>query len=101
MSKLAEALPMDAVELRMKNAIQEGQATSVRSALPQGITIERSWKNVLGCRLAKNRQWMEKTSEEKNKDVFTGLGLQRFQERGILIRCPAKLLGDHRTIRRE
>jgi len=77
MSKLAEALHMDAVELRMKNAIQEGQPTSVRSALPQGITIEKVMEE---CALAagwqKSGNGWKKPAEDKNKseDVFTGLG---------------------------
>jgi len=40
MNKLAEALKMDPVELRMLNAIQEGQPTATRTALPKGISIE-------------------------------------------------------------
>jgi CO/xanthine dehydrogenase Mo-binding subunit len=41
MNKLAEAIGMDPVELRMRNVIQEGQESLTGSALPKGITIEK------------------------------------------------------------
>ncbi|HHX08083.1 MAG TPA: xanthine dehydrogenase family protein [Chloroflexi bacterium] len=53
-SKLAEALQLDPVELRMKNLFKEGSILSMGSALPEGVTIrpvvercaqEAGWKN--------------------------------------------------------
>jgi len=41
MNKLAESLRIDAVEIRLRNAIKEGQPTSVGSPLPKGISIEK------------------------------------------------------------
>ncbi len=38
-SKLAEALEMDPVELRMKNLFKEGSKISMGSVLPKGVTI--------------------------------------------------------------
>lgn len=39
MDKLAEALGMDAVELRMRNLLQEGDLLSVGTPLPKGVSI--------------------------------------------------------------
>lgn len=39
MDKLAEALGMDAVELRMRNLLQEGSLLSVGTPLPTGVSI--------------------------------------------------------------
>lgn len=41
MSKLAEVLGMDPVELRMKNVLGEGDLTSVSTPLPPGVTMDR------------------------------------------------------------
>jgi len=40
MNKLAEALNLDPVEIRMLNAIQEGEALAVGTPLPEGISIK-------------------------------------------------------------
>ncbi len=39
MNKLAEKLGMDAVELRLKNALREGSLLTVQTAVPQGVSI--------------------------------------------------------------
>ncbi|GAB4528005.1 MAG: selenium-dependent xanthine dehydrogenase [Anaerolineales bacterium] len=39
MNKLAEALGMDAVEIRMRNALREGALLSVGTPLPKGVSI--------------------------------------------------------------
>src|SRR5574341_1743421 len=41
MNKLAEALGMDPVELRLKNILRDGALTSVGTPLPQGVTIRQ------------------------------------------------------------
>lgn len=41
MNKLAEALQMDAVELRMKNVINDSSLLSVGTKPPKGVTIDR------------------------------------------------------------
>ncbi len=77
MNKLAEALHIDAVELRMRNAIQEGQPTAVRTALPKGISIEKVMQE---CALAAG--WKKTTDgwkkqEQKiaaDSDIIIGLG---------------------------
>jgi CO/xanthine dehydrogenase Mo-binding subunit len=39
MNRLAEALGMDPVELRMKNALKDGSITSVGSPIPDGVSL--------------------------------------------------------------
>lgn len=41
MNKLAEALGMDPVELRLKNVLRDGSITVVGSPLPPGVTLDR------------------------------------------------------------
>ena len=41
-SRLAEALNIDPVELRMRNLFREGSLLSVRSPLPEGVTIRET-----------------------------------------------------------
>lgn len=40
MNKLAEALGMDPIEIRMRNVLKEGALLSVESALPKGISLK-------------------------------------------------------------
>lgn len=48
MNKLAEKLGIDRVELRMRNLIKEGDATSLQSPLPAGITIKQAVETCAG-----------------------------------------------------
>ena len=78
LNKMAEAIGMDPVELRLRNTIKEGQPTSVRSPLPKGITIDKviekcaeesGWK--------KNKStWkrLEKTAGAPEKHKLRGIG---------------------------
>ena len=78
LNKMAEAIGMDPVELRLRNTIKEGQPTSVRSPLPKGITIDKviekcaeesGWKKNGGM-------WkrLEKTAEAQEKNKLRGIG---------------------------
>ncbi len=77
MNKLAEVLHIDPVELRMKNAIQEGQPTAVRTALPKGISIEKVMQE---CALAAGWKktdagWKKQESKKTaDPDIIRGLG---------------------------
>jgi len=53
-SRLAEALNIDPVELRMRNLFKEGSLLSVRSPLPEGVTIRET---VESC--AQEAGWQE------------------------------------------
>lgn len=77
MDKLAEALNMDPVELRIRNLIGEGDLLSVGTPLPKGVTIKTV---VETC--AKKAGWIQDDKgwhrkEEKNKSngkLIKGLG---------------------------
>ncbi|HAF61251.1 MAG TPA: aldehyde oxidase [Anaerolineaceae bacterium] len=76
MNKLANALNLDPVEIRMRNAIQEDQPTAVRTALPKGITIEKVMKE---CALASGWEktpngWMLHFDKKADDDTFIGIG---------------------------
>jgi CO/xanthine dehydrogenase Mo-binding subunit len=68
MNKLADALGMDPVKLRLLNAIKEGQPTSVGTPLPKGISIE---KVIKVC--AKRTNWRKK-SDNHNSKLLKGVG---------------------------
>jgi CO/xanthine dehydrogenase Mo-binding subunit len=61
MNKLAEQLGIDPIGLRLINTIKEGQKTSVKSALPKGITID---KVINEC--AVKSDWDHKWNKDKN-----------------------------------
>ncbi len=78
LNKMAEAIGMDPVELRLRNTIKEGQPTAVRSPLPKGITIdyviekcavESGWNK-------KNGQWkcLNKPAGKQEKHKLRGIG---------------------------
>ena len=52
MNKLAEALGMDPVEMRMRNLLGEGDMLSVGTPLPAGVSIQRWLKHAREGRLA-------------------------------------------------
>ena len=65
MNKLAQALEIDPVEIRLRNTIKEGENTLVGSPLPKGITIE---KVITAC--AVSAGWI-KTSEGWSRNADT------------------------------
>lgn len=69
-NKLAEALDMDPVEIRMKNALREGDLMSVQTPMPGGVSIpqvisrcaeESGWKKKDGV------WWKEEEPEDPQK----------------------------------
>ena len=76
MNKLAEALQIDPVELRMRNAIKEGQPTAVRTALPKGISIEKVMEE---CALAagwkKTEAGWKYSGNKKSTDPDVSIGI--------------------------
>jgi len=77
MNKLAEALGMDAVEIRMRNLLREGSLLSVGTPLPKGVSID---KVVAACAtkagwINGNSGWTKPTIEnELNSTIRHGLG---------------------------
>jgi CO/xanthine dehydrogenase Mo-binding subunit len=76
MNKLAEALKMDPVELRLRNIVRDGDHLAVRSEMPKGVTLEQTitaaaksagWKN--------NKTWSRsRTTNKKSSTIRRGLG---------------------------
>jgi CO/xanthine dehydrogenase Mo-binding subunit len=87
MNKLAEALGMDPVELRMRNLLTEGALLSVGTPLPKGVSITQ-----VARRCAQEGGW-EKTplgwKRRKNSLVKTENHIQR----GVGFACAFKNVG--------
>lgn len=78
-NKMAEAIGMDPVELRLRNTIKEGQPTSVRNPLPKGISIDKvieqcalesAWKKTNDG----NWKCQYSTSSPQEKNKIRGIG---------------------------
>ena len=77
MNKLAEALGIDPVELRLINAIKEGQPTSVGTPLPSGISIEKVIRKCANHEIWKDKNSKTKSSNETGDDsrkILRGTG---------------------------
>ncbi len=64
MNKLAEALKIDPVELRMRNLMDEGDLLSVGTPLPKGVTIKEV---VADC--ARRGGWVQDTGDWHRNDT--------------------------------
>ncbi len=64
MNKLAEALKMDPVEIRLRNVLKEGSLLSVGTPLPKGVSIT---KVIEVC--AKKAGWKQTTDGWRSPDV--------------------------------
>lgn len=77
MNRLAQALGMDAVEIRMRNILREGSVLSVGTPLPPGVSLPQvveacakagGWKHT-------SQGWIkEETSQPKEKSLRRGRG---------------------------
>ncbi len=85
-SKLAEALKMDPVEFRLKNAMDSNSLTSVQSPLPgianisqvlERCAVESYWEN-------KDGSWQQKADKDSGADI---------KKRGIGYACGIKNIG--------
>jgi CO/xanthine dehydrogenase Mo-binding subunit len=78
MNRLAEAIGIDPVEIRMRNLLREGSLTSVGTPLPEGVTISRVVEQCAiagGWRQGPNgwqRDW--ETGGDTGSQIKTGLG---------------------------
>ncbi len=86
MNKLADALGMDPVELRLRNVLHDGDLTHLSTPLPQGVTIEQV---VEECALQsgwqkRNRSW------KRNHDAPPADPAKR---RGVGFACGFKNVG--------
>lgn len=94
MNKLAGALNMDPVELRMKNLIREGDLMSVQSPLPEGITIETVVKKCVeraGWKFDKNNHFEKPLIDNNGNNIRRGIGFAcGFKNIGFSFGAPEK-----------
>ena len=86
MDKLAEALGMDPVELRMKNLLHEGSLLSVGTPLPKGVSIQQVLEKCAeGIGWSRgNRGWQKPMTSQPDS---------RYLRRGVGIACAFKNVG--------
>ena len=84
-SKIADKLGLDPVEVRMKNLIKEGDLTSVQTPLPAGISIEEV---VEKC--AERAGWENTSMGFKGKEIKN---LDKVNRKGIGFACGLKNIG--------
>jgi CO/xanthine dehydrogenase Mo-binding subunit len=85
MDKLAEALGIDPVELRMRNMLQEGSLLSVGTPLPKGVTITQVFESCAGA-----AGWVKTGQGWKRPPETPSMGHLR---RGLGIACGFKNVG--------
>jgi CO/xanthine dehydrogenase Mo-binding subunit len=84
MNKLAEALKMDPVELRLRNVARDGDLLSTKSPLPRGVTLDRviskgakaaGWKHSKsGWKRIKSQAKWPKAKTAKKAPIQRGVG---------------------------
>jgi len=91
MNKLAEALDIDPVELRMKNIVREGSLLSVNSPLPKGVSMP-----MVVEKCAEEARWADrgrKTEDRSPSSVFRLPSGEPHLRRGIGFACGFKNVG--------
>ncbi len=87
MNRLAEALGMDPVELRMRNLLRDGVPTTVGTPLPPGVTIPQV---VESC--ADQSQWWQKNEDSWQRQSIAQ-PVDPTKRRGIGFACGFKNVG--------
>jgi CO/xanthine dehydrogenase Mo-binding subunit len=88
-SKLAEALGMDPVEIRMRNLLGEGDLLSVGTPLPKGVTIDK-----VVAKAAESAGWKKKESRwHRPRREEVGTPNESNLRRGIGFACGFKNVG--------
>jgi CO/xanthine dehydrogenase Mo-binding subunit len=107
MNKLAEALGMDPVELRLKNVLREGSQLTVQSPIPAGISLdqviercaaEAGWDGKKSKAEARTRAEQSRSRNgEKGEEAFSGVrslvGRPESLRRGRGFACSFKNVG--------
>ncbi|MFO8036925.1 MAG: xanthine dehydrogenase family protein molybdopterin-binding subunit [Anaerolineales bacterium] len=86
-SKLAEALDMDPVEIRIRNALHEGDLLSVQTPLPGGVSIPQ-----VISRCAEESGWEESDGGWRRKEELVD-PRKPYLKRGIGFACGFKNVG--------
>jgi len=91
MNKLAEALDIDPVELRMKNIVREGSLLSVNSPMPKGVSMP-----MVVEKCAEEAQWMDRGRRTEKRSPSSAARLPSGEphlRRGIGFACGFKNVG--------
>jgi CO/xanthine dehydrogenase Mo-binding subunit len=89
MDKLAEALDMDPVEIRTRNLLREGSLMSVKTALPDGVSIEQ----VVEAAALKGGWTKGERGWVKPSDTEAGVLDRGKRKRGVGFACGFKNVG--------
>lgn len=87
-NKIAEALDIDPVQIRMLNLLDEGDPTSVGSPLPEGVSLKKVVKD---CALASG--WVNKSGKWLRETDETDKSVDPHIKYGIGIACGLKNVG--------
>ena len=85
MNKLAQALEMDPVELRLRNLLREESLTTMGTPLPGGVSLVEDYPELGNCLLI----CATETKTEADLDVFAD-ALKRISIRLQASRCPVE-----------
>ena len=89
-NKLAHALGIDPVEIRMRNLLKDGSLTSVGTPLPEVVTIDRvvaASAEQAGWKKGPDNEWLSPSRES------LGSPAQDYLKRGIGVACGFKNIG--------
>jgi len=95
MNKLAEALGMDPVELRIRNVLREGALLSVQTPLPQGLSISQVVERcaeAAGWHKSVN-DWQQPGTLDKLNWITSNDNKAPYLKRGIGFSCGFKNIG--------
>ena len=95
MNKLAEALGMDPVELRIRNVLREGALLSVQTPLPQGLSISQVVERcaeAAGWHKSDN-DWQHPETLDKLNWITSNDNKAPYLKRGIGFSCGFKNIG--------
>ena len=88
MNRLAEVLKIDPVELRMRNILKEGSLLSVRTALPEGVSMPEV---VETC--AEKSGWHKDSGEWARKKYYKEENKRGSVKKGLGFACAYKNVG--------
>ena len=93
-NKLAEALGMDPVEIRMRNAARDGSLISVNTPLPEGVTMDKvieECAQASGWEKGKTGWWHNYKKEKTAPHIKRGIGFASgFKNIGFSFGYPEK-----------
>ena len=103
MNRLAAALDMDPLEIRLRNSIREGSIGTVATPFPAGVTMPEVYASLRARILvAADERWLEageRGAAGRQQQTAGARPGWRLQECRLQLRLPRALLGGHRAAR--